>query len=139
LSFGKTRNMKFNRCFFESLHWVMLAFWRIDMCKDWTKSSQCCTKCVWFSKSLSQIFPLLQEMTGKLILFSTIRHDLQLVQFTKGRYLLQYTITELVVFAKHCNTILDPATCKHVGQTTQQYFICYIFIWITTTNMLRTK
>ena len=34
-----TRNMKFNRCFFKSLHWVMLAFWQIDMCKDWKKIS----------------------------------------------------------------------------------------------------
>ena len=35
----ETRNMKFNRCFFKSFHWVMLAFWQIDMCKDWKKSA----------------------------------------------------------------------------------------------------
>ena len=31
----ETRNMKFNRCLFKCFHWVMLAFWQIDMCKDW--------------------------------------------------------------------------------------------------------
>jgi len=128
LSFGETTNTKLNRCCFESLHWVMLAFWRIDMCKDWTKSSQCCTKCVGFSKSLFQIFPLLQRMSGKLILFSTIRHNVHVIQFTAGRYLLQKTITDLVVVAKHCNTIFDPATCKHVGQPTQQYFYLLDFM-----------
>ena len=59
-------------------------------------------------------------MSGELILFSTIRHNVYLIQFTKGRHLLQETVTDLVVVAKHCNTILDPATWKHVGQPTQQ-------------------
>jgi len=43
-------------------------------------------------------------------------------------YLLLYTITDLVVAAKHCSTILGPATCKHVGQPTQQYFYLLYFI-----------
>ena len=106
----------------------MLVFWRIDMCKDWTKSSQCCTKCVRFSKSLSQIYPLLQQMSGKLILFSTIRRNIYLNQFTKSRYLLQKTITDFVVAAKHCNMILDPATCKHVVQHAQQYLYLLDFM-----------
>jgi len=94
------------------------------------KNTQCCIKCVWFSKGLSQIYRLLQQMSGKLISFSTIRLNLYLFQFANVRYQLQYTITDLVVVAKHCNTIvakhcntiLDPATCTHVGQPTQQYF-----------------
>ena len=62
LSFGETRNMKFNRCFFKSFHQVMLASWKIDMCKDWKnhlssaqsacdfqkvylRSIPCCNKC----------------------------------------------------------------------------------------------
>ena len=73
-------------------------------------------------KRLSQIYPLLQQMSGKLISFSTIRHNVYLIHFTKCRYRLQQTITDLVVVAKHCNTILDPATYKHVDQHTQQYF-----------------
>jgi len=32
---------------------------------------------------------LLQQMSGKLISFSTIGHNVCLIQFTKGRYLLQ--------------------------------------------------
>jgi len=67
-------------------------------------------------------------MSRELILFSTIRHNVHLVQFTKGRYLIQYTIRDLVVVAKHCNTILDPAMCKHVGQHTQQHFQMLYFI-----------
>jgi len=75
-----------------------------------------------FKKFISQIYPLLQQISGELISISTIRHNVYLIQFTKGTYLIQYTITDLVVVAKHCNTILDPATCKHVDQLTQQYF-----------------
>ena len=85
MSFGETRNVIFNRCVFESLHWVMLGFWRIDMREDWTKSSQCCTKCVWFSKRLSQIYPMLQQMSGRLT-FSTIRHNVYLIQFTSPKW-----------------------------------------------------
>jgi len=40
-------------------------------------------------KILSQIYPLLQEMSGKLISFSTIRHNVYLIQYTKCRYRLQ--------------------------------------------------
>jgi len=111
---------------FALINACLLTNWH--MCKDWTKSSQCCTKCVWFSKHLSQIFPLLQQVSGELISFSTIRHNVYLIQFTKGRYLLQYTVGDLVVVAKRCNTILDPATCKHVGQPTQQYFWMLDFV-----------
>ena len=53
------------------------------MCKDWTKSSQCFTNCVWFSQILSQNYQLLQQMSGKLILFSMIRHNVYFIQFTK--------------------------------------------------------
>ena len=62
LSFGETSNMKFHRCFFKSFHWVMLAFWQIDMCNDWKnelrvapsacdfqkvylRSNPCCNNC----------------------------------------------------------------------------------------------
>jgi len=114
--------------FFRKFALSNACFWRIDVCKDWTKSSQCCTKCVWFSKSLSQIFPLLKQMSRELISFQTIRHNVYLDQFSKGRYLLQYTFTDLVVVAKHCNTILDSATCKHVGQPTQQRFYLLHFL-----------
>jgi len=86
---GRPWTWNFFWCYFESLHWVMPAFWPIDMCKDWTKSSQCCTKCAWFSKSLSEIYPLLQQTSGELISFSTTRHNVCLIQFNKCRYLLQ--------------------------------------------------
>jgi len=70
----------------------------------------------------------MQQMSGKLISFSKIRHNVYLIQFTKGRYLLQQSVTDLVVVAKHCKTILDPATCKHVGQPTQQHIQVLDFI-----------
>ena len=67
---------------------VMHASWQIDMCKDWKnhlssapsacdfqkvylRSILCCNKCQWN------------------FLFSTIRHNAYLIEFTKGRYLLQ--------------------------------------------------
>jgi len=40
-------------------------------------------------KNLSQIYHSLQQMSGKLISFSTIRHNVYLIEFTKDRYLLQ--------------------------------------------------
>jgi len=73
----ETRNMKFNRCFFKCFHWVMLAFWQIDMCKDWKKSAQCYTKCVWFSKSLSQIYPCCNKFQLNLFLFQ--RFDIMFI------------------------------------------------------------
>ena len=73
----ETRNMKFNRCFFKCFHWVMLPFWHIDRCKDWKKSAQCYTKCVWFSKSLSQIYPCCNKFQVNLFLFQ--RFDIMFI------------------------------------------------------------
>jgi len=41
-----------------------------------------------FKKFISDL-SLLQQLSGKLISFSTIRHIVYLIQFTKGRYLPQ--------------------------------------------------
>ena len=113
LSFGETRNMKFNRCFFKSFHWVMLAFWQIYMCKDWKKSAQCSTKCVWFSKSLSQIYPCCNKYQVNLFLFQ--RFDIMLSYPVHQR---QVSAPKGVIFISHhswdflqfCESLTNTAT-----------------------------
>jgi len=54
-------------------------------------------------------------------------------------YLLQNTITDLVVVAKHCNTILDPANANTLANPHINITNCYILFWITTANILKMK
>ena len=112
--------MKFNRCFWKSFHWIMLAFWQIDMCNDWKKSSQYCTKCVWISKRLSHIYPLLQQILGKLISFSTIRHNVYLIRFTKCSHLLQQEKSSYLIIPEIC-----PSFVNHWQTLQQKYRTCY--------------
>jgi len=80
LWFGETRNMKFNRCFLNCFHWVMLAFWQIDMCKDWKKISSVLQQVRVIFKTFISDLCFLQQISGKLISFSTIRHNVHLIQ-----------------------------------------------------------
>ena len=66
----------------------MIAFWQIDMCKEWKNQLSAAPSACDFQKYISDL-SLLQQMSGKLISFSKIRHNVYLIQFTKGRYLLQ--------------------------------------------------
>ena len=58
-------------------------------------------------QSLSQIYPLLQQMSGKLISFSTIRHNAYLIEFTKGRYLLQQKQSSYLIIPKICPSYVN--------------------------------
>jgi len=70
----------------------MHALWRIDMHKDWKKQLSDAPSASDFQKVLK-------------------------MWFSKG-----FAINpRCVIFKRFCNTILDPATCKHVGHPTQQY------------------
>ena len=127
----ETSNMKFNRYFFKCFHWVMLAFWKIDMCKDWKKSAQCCTKFVWFSKSLSQIYPCCNKFQVNLFLFQRFHKILILssspkVGICSKRSNLHISSSlrfgpVLWIIDKHCNKIIEPATNKYVGHTKAIY------------------
>ena len=128
--------MKFNRCFFKSFHWVILAFWQIYMCKDWKKSAQCCTKSVWFSKSSSQIYPCCNKCQVNLFLFQ--RFDIMFILSSSPKVGMRskrsnLQISSFLRFApvlwfidKHWNKIIEPATNKYVGHTPAIYFTVFL-------------
>ena len=69
--FDETRNMKFNRRFFKSFHWVMLAFWQIDMCNDWKYQLSAAPSACDFQK----VYLRSLCCCNKCQVFSTIRHN----------------------------------------------------------------
>ena len=127
--------MKFNRCFFKSFHWVMLAFWQIYMCKDWKNSAQCCNKCVWFSKSSSQIYPCCNKCQVNLFLFQ--RFDIMFILSSSPKVGIcskrsNLHISSFLRFApalwiidKHWNEIIEPATNKYAEHKPAIYFTLY--------------
>ena len=127
--------MKFNRCFFKSFYWVMLAFWQIYMCKDWKKSAQCCSKGVWFSKVYLRSIPCCSKCQVNLFLFQ--RFDILFILSSSPKVgicsnrsnlhissFLRF-VPALWIIDKHCNKIIEPATNKYVGHTPTLYETLY--------------
>ena len=75
---------------------------------------------MWFSKCISQIYPLLQQILGKLISFSMIRHNVYLIQFTKGSHLLQQEWSSYHIIPMIC-----PSFVNHWQTLQQNYRTCY--------------
>ena len=136
MSFGETRNMKFNRCFFKNFHWAVHASWQIDMCKDWKKSAQCCTKCVWFSKVYLRSIPCCNKCHVNLFLFQ--RFDTMFILSCSPKVgicsnwsnlhissFLRF-VPFLWIIDKQCNKIIEAATNKYVGHTPAVYIRCCI-------------
>ena len=69
LSFGETSNMKFNKCFFKSFHWEMLAFWKIDMCKDGKNQLSSASSACDFEKVYLRSIPCCNKCQVNLFLF----------------------------------------------------------------------
>ena len=84
-----------------------------------------------FKKFISDL-SLLQQMSGKLISFSAIRHNVYLIQFTKGRYLLQKEWSSYLIIPEIC-----PSFVSHWLTLQQNYRTCYKQIcWRHTSNIL---
>ena len=127
--------MKFNRCFLKNFHWVIHASWQIDMCKDWKKSAQCCTKWVWFSKVYLRSIPCCNKCPVNLFLFQ--RFDIMLSLSSSPKLGICFIgsnlhissflrfVPALWIIDKHCNKIIEPATNKHVGHTPTVYKTLY--------------
>ena len=56
-----------------------------------------------FKKFLSDL-SLLPQISGELISFSTIQHNVYLIQFSKGRYLLQKELSSYLIIPEICHT-----------------------------------
>ena len=127
LSFGETRNMKFNRCFFKSFHWVMLAFWQIDMCNDWKNQLSAAPSASDFQKVYLRSIPCCNNCQVNLFLFQRLdimfilssspkvgicskRSNLHISSFLRF-------VPVLWIIDKHCNNLMEPATNKYVGHT----------------------
>ena len=87
-----------------------------------------------FKKFISGL-SLLQQISGKLISFSTIRHNVILSSSPKVGICSKRSnlhISSFLRFApvlwiidKHCNKLIDPATNKYVGHTPAIYWTSY--------------
>ena len=87
-----------------------------------------------FKKFISDL-SLLQQISGKLISFSTIRHNVILSSSPKAGICSKRSnlhISSFLRFApvlwiidKHCNKLIEPATNKYVGHTPAIYQTLY--------------
>jgi len=131
LSFGETSNMKFNRCFFKSFHWVMLGFWQIDMCKDWKKRLSAATSACDFQNVYLRSIPCCNKC--QVILFLYQRFDIMFILSSWPKVGIcskrsNLHISSFLRFApvlwiidKHCNKLIEPATNKYVEHTRAIY------------------
>ena len=117
----------------RSSYWVMIVFWRIALFKDLAKTLLH-QVCMIFKRIISNC-TFLQQMSGELITFSTIRPSVFVIQFTKAGIcssksnlhissLLRF-VQVLCIIDKHCNKIIEPATNKYVGHTPATYQTVY--------------
>ena len=75
---------------------------------------------------------MLPQISGELISFSTIRHNVYLIQFTKSRYLLQKEESSYLIIRKIC-----PSFVNHWETLQQSYGTCFKQIrWPHTSNKL---
>jgi len=131
LSFGETSKMKFNRCFFKSFHWVMLAFWQIDMCKDWKIQLSAASSACDFRKIY--LISITCCNNCQVILFLFQRFDIMFILSSSPKVGIcskrsNLHISSFLRFApvlwiidKHCNKLIEPATNKYVGHTPAIY------------------
>jgi len=121
------RNMKFNRCFFKCFHWVMLAFWQIDMCNDWKNQLSAAPSACDFQKVYLRSIPCCNNCQVNLFLFQGLDITFILSSSPKVGICSKRSnlhISSFVRFApgfwiidKHCNNLMEPATNKYVGHT----------------------
>jgi len=108
----------------------MLGFSRIALFKDLAKTL---LHQVWvIFKNFSANCRFRQQMSGELISFSMIRPIVFVIQFTKGRNLLQQELSSYLLIPKIC-----PSLVNHWQTLQQNYRTCYKQIrWPHTSNIL---
>ena len=128
LSFGETRNMKFNIDFLKLM--LSNALFCGLLCLRMMQK-QCSNKCVWYPKAWCRTADFCNKFQVKLFLLQWFgpvflsssspkagicskRSNLHISSFLKFAPVLW-------IIDKHCNKIIEPATNKYVGHTQAIY------------------
>jgi len=117
--------------FLKSFHWVMLAFWQIDMCKHWKKQLSAAPSACDFRKVYLRSITCCNNC--QVILFLFQRFDIMFILSNSPKvgicskrsnlHISSFLRFDPVLWIidKHCNKFIEPATNKYVGHTPAIY------------------